>query len=125
MDKRLDEEALEKLLDYHWPGNIRELKNVVERAIILSGESAWIHAEHITLGSPANGQARHGRTRSGQAAEIRMAFDKPPTLEDLEKKYLGLLLERFDGHRGKVARAMGVSERNVYRLLKKHEFVEV
>ncbi|HPE60445.1 MAG TPA: sigma-54 dependent transcriptional regulator [Thiolinea sp.] len=118
VDKRFSTEAIEKLLEYHWPGNIRELKNVVERAIILSGESDWIQPEHISL-NPAPRPRRNHAPGSG----VQLSFEQPPTLDDLEKKYLGILLENFDGHRGKVARTMGVSERNVYRLLRKHELM--
>jgi two-component system NtrC family response regulator len=117
----LSDEAISKLLAYPWPGNIRELKNMVERAIILSGEAARILPEHITLSDelvPAVTSAAVSRK------EINLSFEQTPTLEDLEKHYLHLLLDKFSGHRGKVARALGISERNVYRLLKKHEFME-
>ncbi|MDD5394717.1 MAG: sigma-54 dependent transcriptional regulator [Thiothrix sp.] len=121
VNKHLSDEAISKLLAYPWPGNIRELKNMVERAIILSGEAARILPEHITLSDelvPAVTSAAVTRK------EINLSFEQTPTLEDLEKHYLHLLLDKFSGHRGKVARALGISERNVYRLLKKHEFME-
>ncbi|MCB1637693.1 MAG: sigma-54-dependent Fis family transcriptional regulator, partial [Thiothrix sp.] len=75
--------------------------------------------EHISLNPPPRPRQRH----APPAAGIQLSFEQPPTLDDLEKKYLGILLENFDGHRGKVARTMGVSERNVYRLLRKHELM--
>ena len=55
---------------------------------------------------------------------INLDFKHLPTLEELEGHYLHILLDKFSGHRGKVARALGISERNVYRLLKKNEFME-
>lgn len=119
VNKHLSDEALKKLINYFWPGNIRELKNMVERAIILSGESALILPEHITLSDMTSIQFnRPQRAIKG----VEMSFEDTPTLEELEKHYLGLLLEKYDSHRGKVARTLGISERNVYRLIKKYEF---
>jgi DNA-binding NtrC family response regulator len=47
--KRLTPPALDRLLAYDWPGNIRELRNIVERAMILSGDGADIAPEHLGL----------------------------------------------------------------------------
>lgn len=123
VNKRPSEETLDKLLAYDWPGNIRELKNMVERAIILSGDSPWILPEHITLAPEQESQAVANASFVNDAV-INFSFDHEPTLEELEHHYLRLLLDRFNGHRGKVARAMGISERNVYRLLKKYSLMQ-
>ena len=120
VNKRLDSKALDKLLAYPWPGNIRELKNMVERAIILSGDTAQIQPEHITLSN----DAAPATVAPLSAKGVQLNFDDMPTLEDLEKHYLHLLLDKYDGHRGKVARALGISERNVYRLLKRYDEME-
>ena len=120
VNKRVDSKALDKLLAYPWPGNIRELKNMVERAIILSGEAERIQSEHITLCN----DAAPATVAPLSAKGVQLSFDDMPTLEDLEKHYLHLLLDKYDGHRGKVARALGISERNVYRLLKRYDEME-
>lgn len=121
VNKRLTDKALDKLLAYPWPGNIRELKNMVERAIILSGDAARIQPEHITLSTEVSAGAPASTARRGG---VHLSFEQPPSLEDLERHYLNLLLEQHDGHRGKVARTLGISERNVYRLLKKYDYME-
>ncbi len=108
--------AMQKLKAYHWPGNIRELKNMVERAIILSGDVEQIESEHFTLQS-SNGI----QPSSLDSDEVILQFKQEPTLEQLEQYYLELLLKRVDGHRAKVAQIMGISERNVYRLVKKYD----
>ncbi|MBU1723474.1 MAG: sigma-54 dependent transcriptional regulator [Gammaproteobacteria bacterium] len=120
VNKRLTERALDKLLAYPWPGNIRELKNMVERAIILSGDAEQILPEHITLSDGVMAGIPSIPTRKG----INLNFEQMPTLDDLEKHYLDRLLDKFSGHRGKVARALGISERNVYRLIKKYAVME-
>lgn len=122
VNKRLNNSALDKLLAYPWPGNIRELKNMVERAIILSGDVGQILPEHIMLSDGVIAGAGSSVPNSSKGVDLR--FEQMPTLEDLEKHYLNLLLGKFSGHRGKVARALGISERNVYRLIKKYEVID-
>jgi DNA-binding NtrC family response regulator len=104
--------AMRELTSYDWPGNIRELKNVVERAIILSGTKNLITSEHLTFSiSPQKKIKDMG---------LKFAFDHQPTLQEIEEHYLRLLLDKYSGHRLKVAEALGVSERNTYRLIKKY-----
>ena len=108
-DTRFSVVALEQLQAYDWPGNIRELRNVVERAMILSRNSDEILPEHLSFGRP----------RERRSGGFNLNFDGEPTLEEIEARYLKILLDRHQGHRSKVARAMGVSERNVYRMIKR------
>lgn len=114
IDKRLTTTALCILTTYDWPGNIRELKNIVERAIILSGDSQMIRPEHLTL------SAEQLNVQSGFA----LTFDVEPTLNEIELQYLSMLLERYSGHRSKIARILGISERSVYRMVEKYGFKE-
>ncbi|MEZ5538312.1 MAG: sigma-54 dependent transcriptional regulator [Thiolinea sp.] len=119
VNKSLSSTAINKLMGYDWPGNIRELKNMVERAIILSGDQDLILPEHLTLTDQ-----RKQRRPAEAGNSVHLGFEDLPTLEELEQHYLELLLDRLDGHRGKIARALGVSERNVYRMLKKYDFMK-
>jgi DNA-binding NtrC family response regulator len=109
IEKRLNGGALRKLIAYDWPGNIRELKNVIERAIILSRDKPIIGPEHLAFGS---GQHRNN-------AMVTMAFDHNPTLDELESEYLALQLKKFSGRRAEVASILGVSERSIYRMIKR------
>jgi len=110
IDKRVTEEAMRRLVAYDWPGNIRELKNTVERAIILSRDANSIRPEHL-------GQCS---TPSGQERVINLAFDHEPTLEEIQQSYMTMVMQRHSGHRSLVARILGISERNVYRLIEKY-----
>ncbi|MGL4557712.1 MAG: hypothetical protein ACRCV5_09425, partial [Afipia sp.] len=111
IDKQFTPAALAVLEAYEWPGNVRELGNVVERAIIMSHGSAGIGPEHLNLPGPKPDDARSG--------QIDLSFGKPPNLDQLRDTYLDFLLERYEGNRRLVAQVAGVSERNLYRLLKK------
>ena len=110
IDKVVSKEAMRNLVAYDWPGNIRELKNVVERGIILSRDAREITVAHLgQCGSP-----------NGKGTMINLAFDHEPTLEEIQQSYLNMVMERHSGHRSRVAQALGVSERNVYRLIEKY-----
>ena len=101
--KKLRKGTLRQLESYHWPGNIRELKNTVERACLLArGEYA---DEFICL------PRLEGR---GSISEI---FEELPSLKDLEAMYVNYLYERF-GSASKVAQVLGCSRRTVFRKLR-------
>ncbi|WP_295392949.1 sigma-54 dependent transcriptional regulator [uncultured Thiodictyon sp.] len=102
--------ALRQLTAYDWPGNVRELKNLIERAIILSRESKTIRADHLALG------AGHGQAN----VKVSMHFEQAPTLDELQAEYLRLQLAKHSGHRAKVAQVLAVSERNIYRLIRRY-----
>ncbi len=112
--KRVSPAAMRRLTGYSWPGNVRELRNVIERAIILSRDQAEILPDHLafaTSGSPEN------------KCEFGIDFSDELSIEDIEKEYLKYLLKIYKGHRGRIALVMGVSERNIYRLLQKYQLM--
>ena len=110
IDKRVSGEAMRRLIAYDWPGNVRELKNVVERAIILSRDKTTIRPEHLAFG------ASGGRSK----AQVTLSFDHDPSLEELQAEYLKMQINKFSGHRSKVAEVLNISERNIYRLIRRY-----
>jgi DNA-binding NtrC family response regulator len=115
VNKTVTKEAMRKLISYDWPGNVRELKNMVERAIILSRKNKTIHGQHFNLKAC-------DQTKSGFYLDVPSGVE--PTLEEIEVIYLKNLLEKYAGHRTTIAQIMGISERHVYRLIKKYELAE-
>jgi two-component system NtrC family response regulator len=111
LNMRLSPAALRLLMNYGFPGNIRELRNMVERAIIVGGGSDEIRPEHFSF--EALGE---------QPGQFSMGFQHEPTLDEIERRYLELLVAKYAGHRGQIAAILGVSERSIYRLLEKHGF---
>ncbi len=111
VNKTISPTAMKELIAYDWPGNVRELKNVVERSIILASHKTQIHPEHLIFSTSNKKKKEMG---------FELSFDHQPTLEEIEKHYLKLLLNKYSGHRSKVAQISGVSERNIYRLIKKY-----
>jgi len=104
-EKNLTPDALELLKTYDWPGNIRELQNIIESAVIIA-ETAEIHARDL----PA--------VVRGQEQQTGLDLSENMSLEDLERRYISILLERLGGHRAKVAKVLQISERNLYRKLR-------
>jgi len=92
------------LTAYDYPGNVRELRNVIERAVILSTGEA-IDPGCIVLSGPTRVQPAGGHFF---AADLD-GSGRPPDLEGLERAYIARLLEFAGGNRTQVARLLGVS----------------
>ena len=108
--KDLSRTAERTLVAYDWPGNVRELRNVMERAIILSGGDSVIHQRHFGLPADAG----------GASSDIKLSFDHVPTMEEVRRTYVEMLHAKLSGHRANLAAALGISERNLYRLLQRY-----
>ncbi len=103
----IEEETLEALRSYHWPGNARELRNVIERAVILETEG---RIRATSLPREVLGDARPSsdlNLRQGLAAE--------------ERRLLEEALRVAGGVRREAARLLGIDERNMSYFLKKHD----
>lgn len=107
--RNLTADAQKLLVAYDWPGNVRELRNLIERAAILAGKDERIRPEHF------------GPLLSRRGDAVIYAFDSEPSLADVERECLRQSLLRHSGNRAKVASALGISERNIYRLLKQYD----
>jgi len=100
----LSSAALEKLMGYDYPGNVRELRNIVERAVILAGGPEIMEAEIIL---PDGGSRRVG---SDSPAWFPPAPNgEPPPLEAVERAYVAHVLDVCRGHRTAAAHALGIS----------------
>lgn len=97
--------AYEKLFAWHWPGNIRELKNVLERAVIFS-DDAVIPPERVTLSA----------ARSAVEGGVSLKRKRP--LKGLDAAVLGDLFRRHGGVAAKAAAELGVSRRALYYRMK-------
>jgi DNA-binding NtrC family response regulator len=94
-------DALELLLDYLWPGNVRQLENVIERAVILR-KAGLIQPRDL----PEEIAAR--TAPSGKS------------LEETERDYILQLLRECSGNQSRVARILGINRRTLYRKLRKY-----
>jgi len=97
------EEARQLLQEYPWPGNIRELQNVVERAAILC-QADRIEPAHLNLSAPSH----------------IAAADEPRTLRDLEREAIVQALAACGGNRREAAKQLGIGLRTLYARLKEY-----
>jgi DNA-binding NtrC family response regulator len=112
----LSTSAAEKLLSYDYPGNVRELRNIVERAVILT-RRAEVRAEDIVL--PPSFESGAGGSAESPFFEIRTAASgEPPSLEHVEQAYVRRVLEHYGGKRTQAAQALGVSYPTFLRRLR-------
>ena len=109
-------DALAVLEQYHWPGNIRELENVVERAIVL-GSSDLLEADGLPVG------LRQPRDRHDVPLELPAeGIDLEAMLDRIEHRYMQLALERVGGVQTRAAELLRVSFRQFrYKLQKFHQ----
>ncbi len=105
--------AFDLLRRYHWPGNIRELSNVLERGAIMA-HGGDIHPEHL----PAEVARVREAYTPGLAAEIELDFDL--SLRSAERDQIRRALDSAGGRRVAAARLLGLSRRSLYRKLAKH-----
>ncbi|MFA9462563.1 sigma-54 interaction domain-containing protein [Thiohalorhabdus sp. Cl-TMA] len=113
---RLSRAVLSRLATYDFPGNIRELRNILRRAAALRGEGT-IQVADLGLNEPAPAQRRRVPEPVAAGAEAEVV---PMSLREQELHSIEQLLTRYAGQRKPVAEALGVSERTLYRKLKRY-----
>ncbi len=115
-------EALEKIRAYKWPGNIRELYNAIERAIILSDSSENVLSiEKLAFMDTPMVQAGAASEVAGDAAGTgEPGGSGLKRLEDIEREAIARTLKETKGHRKKAADILGISLRTLQYKLKKY-----
>jgi len=101
-------EAFERLLMYAWPGNVREMRNVLERALILGRGQPSIGVEHL----PAEFRARVG---------LGDRRHTPQTLEELERQHIERTVRHHAGNRTRASEELGISRATLISKIKRYE----
>ncbi len=117
---KLSEAAINKLLTYRFPGNVRELRNILAKAVAIC-RSHVIGPEYIMLANSPMTQPplRQERAVTSPPAEPPVAAS-PSSIAEMEAGYIAQLLQANNGHRRNVADILGISERTLYRKLKRY-----
>lgn len=101
--------ALELLVDYSWPGNIRELQNEVQRCLILAGNDRLIREDHL---SPKINPHPH--------PPAPVTYNYFTAKAEFEKRFLHQALVRFGHNKARTAEEIGLTRQGLFKLLKKH-----
>ena len=110
----IGEEAMAALQAYDWPGNVRQLRNVVERTVILTPREEFDTVEPDMLAGEVTG----GRLGGGQALTAMMGAPLREARENFEREYLSVQIRRFSGNISKTATFIGMERSALHRKLK-------
>ena len=102
---RIAESAMQQLMEHEWPGNVRQLENTVERAVVLA-QGGMIGPEHLLLSD--NMSAREQILDSALSRLIGGTEGMPTILAHLRRRLIALALERTHGDHAAAARMLGV-----------------
>jgi DNA-binding NtrC family response regulator len=100
-------EALEVLCHYGWPGNVRELENAIERAVAVAKGNVVLPSD-----LPAE-------VYGGASVSLASIIDDRPTLGELEKRYIALVLTECGGNKKRAAEKLGIDRRTLYRAIER------
>lgn len=101
--KGFDAASMKKLVSHDWPGNVRELQNLIERSVALADGPVMTLEEITSL-------------RSTDTIDSDL-----PTLEELERRYIFKLLDRFNDSRDKTAETLGINKSTLWRKLQQYK----
>jgi DNA-binding NtrC family response regulator len=102
--KKIGTQALEKLSNYSWPGNIREMQHSIEKAVILS-DSSVLGPSDFSFSSSSKSQSE----------------SESITLEEMEKKLIAEAIKKHDNNLSIVASKLGITRQTLYNKLKKYD----
>jgi DNA-binding NtrC family response regulator len=102
--KKVNTQALEKLANYQWPGNIREMRHSIEKAVILS-DAAVLGPSDFSFNASSKGVSENDNT----------------TLEEMEKRLISESIKKHDNNLSIVASKLGITRQTLYNKLKKYD----
>lgn len=121
----LSPEALDQLQSYTFPGNVRELENAIERAVTFC-DGIEVRPEHLPsrIREAVGGGGSVSRPSAGDPPDnggTSLLHDgELPSLAEVERRYIGHVLDRLDGNKRKAAALLGIGRRTLYRRLEEY-----
>ncbi len=114
----IEEEALRSLESYRWGGNVRELKNVVERMVVLCETS------QLTLANvPEDIRSGEGILKEANSGSSLSLNLESSNLQGVEKELIRLKLQECRGNKSKAAQKLGISRRTLYRKIDEYGLI--
>lgn len=111
--KKISDDALHLLMQYDWPGNIRELEHALEGAVILSQQNEIVVKDFLLTPSQNPASAVHATAKSSEVL----------SLEEVEKIHIEHALKKFKFNRAKTSEALGVTPKTLYLKIKRYNII--
>lgn len=118
----MDKELKNFMLNYHWPGNVREIRNAVERAVLLSEDQKLLMKDFTTLlnnVSLNSAEVKDNLKNLPQYLRLDLNYSSVD-LRSLEKLYAKEVLNKMEGNKSKTAKVLGISRPKLDSLLKEN-----
>ena len=112
----VSQEAMRRLMAYHWPGNVRQLENAIERAVAFSGGPIADRCRRSAAGDPA------ARSEPAFAVAVTLpedGLDLDAFIADIERELIQRSLERTGGNKGQAARLLNLKRTTLVEKLKR------
>ncbi len=122
--KSLEPEALKVVMQHGWPGNIRELRNVIELGFILSGERDVIRPEDLPTLDEQVGASVHGRQLDALLHLPEEGIDLNQVVTEVERNLICQSLERTGGNKGKAARLLFLKRTTLVEKLRRMNLLQ-
>ena len=116
---QLSSETLDVFSQYWWPGNVRQLKNEIQRAVALSAPGGTIDPPHL---SPEIGTTRLPTSSAAPPRPAKAAANLASAIEQVERDMIQAALDRAGGNISETARALGLTRRGLYLKLRRLGF---
>jgi DNA-binding NtrC family response regulator len=122
----ISKDALRALVNYEWSGNVRELENSIERAVIIaSGRQIELDDLPEAISKrvfAAVAQARQERARAaGDGLSIGIEIELPASMDEIEKKVITATLDYTEGDKSRAARLLNIGRKTLYRKLEQYD----
>jgi transcriptional regulator with GAF, ATPase, and Fis domain len=122
----ISKDCLTALTNYEWLGNVRELENAIERAVIIaSGRQIELDDLPPAISKKAaesNAHAKQERAKAaGEGRGITVDIEFPATLEEIEQQAIELALDYTNGDKSRAARLLNIGRKTLYRKLEEYE----
>ena len=113
----ISDAAMKLLCSYSWPGNIRELENAIEQAVVLSNQPV-LAPDDLPPAVRNNAASKWTQSPSSNG---QFLFADTPTLEEVKKRYVLHVLDRNQGNVSRTARVLNIDRRSLYRMLARYK----
>jgi two-component system response regulator HydG len=122
----ISKEALRALVNYEWMGNVRELENAIERAVIIaSGRQIELDDLPEAISRKAfefQAQAKQERLRAAsEGRSVGLEIELPSAMDEIEKQVIEATLDYTDGDKSRASRLLNIGRKTLYRKLEQYD----